>query len=58
MLSLVTPSVPDLEINTNLCRNCQNFCSLFPVPCSLFPVPCSLFPVPFGKYVLGFTVHQ
>ncbi|NEO40484.1 MAG: hypothetical protein F6J90_30755 [Moorea sp. SIOASIH] len=58
MRSALTRSVPELEININPCRNCENFCSLFPTPCSLFPVPCSLFPVPFGKYLLGFTVQQ
>ncbi|NEO92697.1 MAG: hypothetical protein F6K56_21630 [Moorea sp. SIO3G5] len=32
-----------LTYYTNPCRNCENFCSLFPTPCSLFPDP--LFPL-------------
>ncbi|WP_293027770.1 hypothetical protein, partial [Moorena sp. SIO3I8] len=44
-------SVPH-NLYTNPCRNCDNFCSLFPTPYSLLPTPYSLFPVPCSLFPL------
>ncbi|NEO37292.1 MAG: hypothetical protein F6J90_13550 [Moorea sp. SIOASIH] len=43
---------------TNPCRNCDNFCSLFPTPYSLLPTPYSLFPVPCSLFPLVYDYNN